>query len=131
MTSEVASILQPQKRRKIHQHTSVSLGKNVKDNELNSDEDSDSGCYIQSQGDNETLLRAADPESALEPAKNQSQRESEPPQGINIDARPSDNESSGFLNNFVIIVLLFKLITSFTKLSSDVTKLTAQVKKLQ
>ena len=88
MTSKVAHILQLQKRRKIHQHTSASLGKNVKDNELNSDEDSGSGCYIQSQGDNETLLPAADPESALEPAENQSQRESEPPPDFNIDARP-------------------------------------------
>ena len=130
-TSKVANILQPQKRRRIHRHTLVSLalGKNVKENELNS-EDSDSGCYIQSQGDNETLSPSADPESASEPAENQSQRESEPSPDNNIDARP-DNESSGFLNNFVIIVLFLKLITSFTKLSSDVTNLTAQVKRLQ
>ena len=105
----------------------MSLGKNVKDNELNS-EDSDNGCYIQSQGDNETLSPAADPENTSEPAENQSQRESEPSPDNYIDARP-DNESNGFLNNFVIIMFL-KLITSFTKLSSDVTKLTAQVKRL-
>ena len=70
-TSKVASILQPQNKRRIYRHTLVSLGNNVKDNDLNS-EDSDSGCYIQSQGDNETLSPAADPESASEPAENQS-----------------------------------------------------------
>ena len=79
-----------------------------------------SWCYIQSQGDNETLSPAADTGSTLEPAENQSQRESEPLPNINIDARPSDNESSGLLNNFIIIVLMFKLITSFTNIGRSI-----------